>query len=138
MIKIARSVRLFAGVVFLGSSASGQEVPDRVILFIIDGLAVKAPERIEMPHYNALKQEGVYYEAMHLPLPGHPDKGEEYPWGCSLPNPMLMSGTPFVGERRHSREHDSEVICSRGSGLHRECTFVSRCQWWVWHLHLQA
>ena len=97
MIKIARSVRLFAGVVFLGSSASGQEVPDRVILFIIDGLAVKAPERIEMPHYNALKQEGVYYEAMHLPLPGHPDKGEEYPWGCSLPNPMLMSGTPFVG-----------------------------------------
>jgi len=24
-------------------------------------------------------------------------KNEEYPWSCSLPNPMLMSGTPFIG-----------------------------------------
>ena len=50
-----------------------------------------------MPHYNALKETGVYYKSMHLPLPGHPDKSADYPWGCSLPNPMLMSGTPFVG-----------------------------------------
>ena len=95
--KIARGMTLFVGMVFLATSASGQEAPDRIILFIIDGLAVQAPERVEMPHYNVLKQEGVYYEAMHLPLPGHPDKGPDYPWGCSLPNPMLMSGTPFVG-----------------------------------------
>jgi len=88
---------VFAGMICLASAAAGQEAPDRVILFIIDGLAVKAPERIDMPHYNALKKEGVYYEAMHLPLPGHPEKGPNYPWGCSLPNPMLMSGTPFVG-----------------------------------------
>ena len=89
MIKIARSVRLFAGVVFLGSSASGQEVPDRVILFIIDGLAVKAPERIEMPHYNALKQEGVYYEAMHLPLPGLRIKEKNTLGGVLCPIPCL-------------------------------------------------
>ena len=48
-------------------------------------------------HYNALKQKGVSYKAMHLPLPGHPDKGPDYPWSCSLPNPMLMAGTPFIG-----------------------------------------
>ena len=46
--------------------AGAQEAPDRVILFIIDGLAVGAPDRIEMPNYNALKKEGVYYQAMHL------------------------------------------------------------------------
>lgn len=90
-------MNLFVGIACLVGPVSGQEVPDRVILFIIDGLSVKAPERIDMPHYNALKKEGVYYKAMHLPLPGHPEKGPDYPWSCSLPNPMLMSGTPFVG-----------------------------------------
>lgn len=75
----------------------GQEHPDRVILFVIDGLAVGAPDRIAMPHYNALRQHGAYYHAMHLPLAGHPDKGPDYPWTCSVPNPMLMSGTAFIG-----------------------------------------
>ncbi len=74
-----------------------EESPDRVILFIIDGLAVGANDRIDMPHYNALKSEGVYYRTMYLPPAGHPEKNEEYPWSCSLPNPMLMSGTPFIG-----------------------------------------
>ena len=77
--------------------ACAQEPPDRVILFIIDGLAAEAPTRIEMPRYNELKEQGVYYQAMHLVLPGHPKKSPEYPWSCSLPNPMLMSGTPFIG-----------------------------------------
>ena len=88
---------LFAGIIYLVGVASGQTTPDRVILFVIDGLSTKAPELIEMPNYNALKKEGVYYKEMHLPLPGHPDKGPDYPWSCSLPNPMLMSGTPFIG-----------------------------------------
>ena len=95
--KMTRGVNLLIGMACFASSVSAQKGPDRVILFIIDGLATKAPERIEMPHYNAIKEAGVYYKAMHLPLPGHPDKGPNYPWGCSLPNPMLMSGTPFVG-----------------------------------------
>ena len=73
--------------------ACAQEPPDRVILFIIDGLAAEAPTRIEMPRYIELKEQGVYYQAMHLVLPGHPKKSPEYPWSCSLPNPMLMSGT---------------------------------------------
>ena len=81
----------------MAGPACGQEAPDRVILFIIDGLAVGASDRIDMPNYNALKKEGVFYKAMHLVLPGHPEKGPNYPWSCSLPNPMLMSGTPFIG-----------------------------------------
>ena len=96
-LQVIQSVWLFVGLSFFTNTASAQETPDRVILFIIDGLSPEAPERIKMPHYNALKQKGVYYKTMHLPLPGHPEKGPDYPWGCSLPNPMLMSGTPFVG-----------------------------------------
>lgn len=94
---LIKGLCLLAGAFSLIAPCSAQEAPDRVILFIIDGLSPKAPERISMPHYNALKKQGVYYKAMHLPLPGHPDKSEDYPWSCSLPNPMLMSGTPFVG-----------------------------------------
>ena len=54
-----------------------EESPDRVILFIIDGLAVGANDRIDMPHYNGLKSEGVYYRTMYLPPAGHPEKNEE-------------------------------------------------------------
>lgn len=71
--------------------------PDRVILFIIDGLAVGAAERFDMPNLERLMEEGTHYRTMHLPLPGHPEKSEQYPWSCSLPNPMLMSGSPFIG-----------------------------------------
>ena len=95
--KGALSLFLFVSLACWAGHARAQEAPDRIILFIIDGVAVGAPDRFEMPHYNALKKDGVFYQAMHLVLPGHPDKGPDYPWSCSLPNPMLMSGTPFVG-----------------------------------------
>lgn len=95
--KMVRAAFVLALVAGWQGRAAAAEAPDRVILFIIDGLAGGAPDRIAMPAYNALREQGVYYEAMHLPLPGHPEKGPDYPWGCSLPNPMLMSGTPFIG-----------------------------------------
>ncbi len=69
----------------------------RVILFVIDGLAARAPERFSMPNLLRLAGEGCRYEAMHLPLPGHPKNDPRYPWSCSMPNPMLMAGTPFIG-----------------------------------------
>ena len=95
--RVLQRLLLFLGLACLTGQVCGQTPPDRVILFIIDGLASEAPARIDMPHYNALKKQGVYYQAMHLVLPGHPEKGPDYPWSCSLPNPMLMSGTPFIG-----------------------------------------
>lgn len=97
LVQVLKGICLLIGLSSLTTFVSGGEAPDRVILFIIDGLSVEAPEKIDMPHYNALKKEGVYYKAMHLPLAGHPEKSSEYPWNCSLANPMLMSGTPFVG-----------------------------------------
>ena len=75
-----------------------QSPPDRVILFCIDGLSVEGPARIDMPNFNALKAQGTYYKEMHLTLPGHPEKSDTYPWSCSMPNPMLMTGSPFIGK----------------------------------------
>lgn len=85
---------------WVSSTAHAEEdrpAPRHVILFIIDGLAVAAPQRFTMPHWNQLAKEGCHYQAMHLPLPGHPKGDPRYPWSCSMPNPMLMSGTPFIG-----------------------------------------
>ena len=95
--RVTQLVILIVCFTCLAGTACGQDSPDRVILFIIDGLAAEAPDRIDMPNYSSLKKEGVFYKTMHLVLPGHPDKGPDYPWSCSLPNPMLMSGTPFIG-----------------------------------------
>ena len=97
LFRLIQSLLLFVGLASWAGATCGQDSPDRIILFIIDGLATDAPARIDMPNYNSLKKEGVYYQAMHLILPGHPEKGPDYPWSCSLPNPMLMSGTPFIG-----------------------------------------
>ena len=96
-ISVLQYLILFLGLACFVRQACAQEPAERVILFIIDGLATEAPARIDMPRYNQLKNQGVYYQTMHLVLPGHPKKSPEYPWSCSLPNPMLMSGTPFIG-----------------------------------------
>ena len=98
--RIARIIAL-SSLVFSSSSLMAQAEsapsPSRVILFIIDGLAVGTVERFKMPILQQLAKDGVHYRTMHLPLPGHPEKSEEYPWTCSMPNPMLMSGSPFIG-----------------------------------------
>lgn len=78
-------------------SGSHPAQAERVILFIIDGLANQAPERLPMPHLQKLAGRGCTYSTMHLPLPGHPRDDPRYPWSCSMPNPMLMAGTPFIG-----------------------------------------
>lgn len=80
------------------NAITNEPIPERVILFIIDGLSVEGPARIDMPNFNALKTQGTYYKEMHLTLPGHPEKSDTYPWTCSMPNPMLMTGSPFIGK----------------------------------------
>lgn len=79
------------------TSGSQPAQVERVILFIIDGLADQAPKRLPMPHLQKLAERGCSYGTMHLPLPGHPRDDPRYQWSCSMSNPMLMSGTPFIG-----------------------------------------
>ncbi|MBC7914200.1 MAG: alkaline phosphatase family protein [Pyrinomonadaceae bacterium] len=80
------------------TSSDKQTKPERTILFIIDGLPAGIEQRIEMPNLLALKYEGVSYEEVYLPLAGHPAYSETYPWTCTIPNPVLMSGTIFIGQ----------------------------------------
>lgn len=74
--------------------------PPMTIMLIIDGLASGAIDRIPLKHLKQLKTQGTYYKELYLPLAAHPDKSNTYPWSCSLPNPVLMSGTVFIGQNR--------------------------------------
>jgi hypothetical protein len=68
-------------------------VPDRTILFIMDGLSIGAPERIPLPNFQNLKKQGCYYKVVHVPLAAHPKDKKIYPHTCSVPNPVMMTGT---------------------------------------------
>lgn len=67
-------------------------------MFVIDGLPAGIEQRLPLPSLEALKAEGVWYQEVYLPLAAHPAQSNSYPWTCSLPNPVLMSGTVFVGQ----------------------------------------
>lgn len=73
------------------------EQPQRIIVFLIDGLHWQAPKRLEMPVFNSLIKEGTYIEQSHMILPHHPTIGD---YGrmhtTSFPNPVLQEGTLFL------------------------------------------
>lgn len=96
------------------NQAAKGDPPKRVILFISDAMPVAAPERIPLPAMQQLIQQGCYYEHMHVNLAAHPDRNDDttdpayYPWGCSLPNPVAMTGTLFIGlpdVKQHMIQH---------------------------------
>lgn len=74
------------------------------VLFIIDGLHYKAPEKIPLINFLNLQKEGTRYKEVYLPLPAHPKKNDDlnsqyyYPWGSSIPNQVMMTGTVFIGK----------------------------------------
>jgi poly(3-hydroxybutyrate) depolymerase len=76
--------------------SSVREAPERTILYIIDGLAEGAPEKMPLANIEELKKRGCYYKAVHLPLPDHPPQSDDYPYTCSIPNLVMMSGTVFL------------------------------------------
>ena len=72
-------------------------LPQRVIVFLIDGLHWKAPEKLQMPVFNGLAAQGTTIPRSYMILPHHPTVGE---YGqlhsSSFPNPVLQEGTLFV------------------------------------------
>ena len=69
----------------------------RVILFTIDGLHWEAPQKLNMPVFNSLIQEGTYIQKSYMIIPHHPTVGEYSVYNsCSFPNPMLHEGTIFI------------------------------------------
>ncbi len=73
--------------------------PDHVILYIIDGLSYKTWGRIELPVLKKMIDSGVLVEKNYLPPSEHPTQG---PYAelhsCSIPNPVLIAGTLFIGK----------------------------------------
>lgn len=74
-----------------------ESIPERVIVFIIDGLHWRAPQLLQMPVFNELLVKGTFIMQSHMILPHHPTVGE---YGrmhsSSFPNPVLQEGTLFI------------------------------------------
>jgi len=81
---------------FTNFACAGAQVPDRTILFGIDGLHIEGPERIGLPNLQKLKEQGCYYKAVYVPLAAHPKDPNSYPHTCSVGNPVMMTGTVFI------------------------------------------
>jgi hypothetical protein len=106
--RLCSAIRLASALLLGATSATAQpppSLPQRTILLVIDGLAAGAIERLPMPQLERLKAEGVYVRVLLLPLAAHPrhsvaDENNPlyYPWSCSIPNPVMMTGTIFIGQ----------------------------------------
>ena len=68
------------------------------ILWIVDGLSVKALEEIDLPNIRGLVREGAYYRRVVGVAPYHANQGRwlAYHRNVSLPNPVMLAGSLFI------------------------------------------
>ena len=76
--------------------AAAQTAPEHVILWVVDGISDKAPERVDLPNFKSLAAAGVYYRqnyTIQTADPSHvPGQWSTY-HTSSIPNPVLLAGT---------------------------------------------
>jgi len=78
-------------------ASMAQPTPKRVILFMIDGLNWEAPQKLDMPVFNSLINQGTYIQKSYMIVPHHPKIGDYSKFNsCSFPNPVLHQGTIFL------------------------------------------
>ena len=95
MKKVLLSLSLIMGTIFTGLAQSS--LPERVILFIIDGISIEAPFRLNMPVFNELIKKGTYIPQSYVIVPHHPTVGSYSEYNtCSFPNPLIQQGTLFL------------------------------------------
>ena len=71
--------------------------PKRAIIYIPDGMRWDAPERIELPVWQALAKEGTRFEKVYHVTPHHQHLGSwEAIHSTSIPNVLLVTGSLFV------------------------------------------
>lgn len=69
----------------------------QVILFTIDGLHWKAPEKLHMPAFSSFVTQGIYVKKSYVIIPHHPTVDEYSNHNsCSFQNPMLHEGTVSI------------------------------------------
>ena len=100
-----------------GKDKTVQQKPERTILFVIDGMTSGLHQKAAMPAFTALADSGVLFREVWLPLPAHPAKSDAYPWTCSIPNPVLMSGTVFIGQDSVNRNFIQHSFTERPTGF---------------------
>jgi len=82
-------------------SANSQAPAQRVILFMIDGLHWEAPQRLNMPAFNRLANEGTCIRQSYMIIPHHPTIGDYSRHNsCSFPNPVLHQGSIFLDPQK--------------------------------------
>ena len=73
--------------------------PSHVVLVVIDGLSYKTWDKMDLPVLDGMISSGALVKQVFLPPAAHPHEG---PYAkihtCSIPNPILMSGTIFIDE----------------------------------------
>lgn len=82
------------------ASVAQQTQVKRVILFIIDGISIEAPGRLNMPVFNGLIKKGTYIPESYVIVPHHPTVGAYSEYNtCSFPNPLIQQGTLFLSPK---------------------------------------
>ncbi len=121
---------ILSAIIFYGISvtALGQQKPERVIVFLVDGLHWKAPSKLKMPNFNKLVAQGTYIQKSYMITPHHPTVGD---YGSmhtsSFPNPVLQAGTLFVSsENKYLQESFSPKHQTAFIGNSTAYTSVSR------------
>jgi len=73
------------------------DTPEHVVLLVVDGLSYKVWDRMELPTLRRMIAAGTLVEKAYLPPAAHPHRGEYAEiHTCSIPNPIMMSGTVFI------------------------------------------
>jgi hypothetical protein len=87
-------------------AAEKDNIIERVVVFLIDGLHWKAPDKLNMPVFRDLINKGTYIQKSYMIVPHHPTVGD---YGkmhtCSFPNPVLQEGTLFIKSGNKMLQH---------------------------------
>ena len=89
--------------------AAAQTTPEHVILWVVDGISSKAPERANLKNLKTLMNQGVYYRenyTVQTADPSHvPGQWSQY-HTSSIPNPVLLAGTAMLrpGDQHYVQE----------------------------------
>ena len=81
-----------------GCGGNSDKLNPRTILIVMNGLASGAIENERLVHLQNWEKEGCFYQTVYSPLPAHPDQSSGYSWSCPLSDPVMMTGTIFIGQ----------------------------------------
>jgi hypothetical protein len=87
------------GALAVAALAAQAAPPEHAVLWVVDGISYKAPDRIDLPNLKSLMAAGVYYRqtyTVETADPSHqPGQWSQY-HTSSIPNPVLLAGTVML------------------------------------------